>query len=117
MEDASSHNINQENIIENKINLTRFDFSLFYVLILNKICSLKNQILRRKLKIFFLQRDILEKEYSYRENRLSKIKNVFIMKENKNIFYESNANNIKKRKNNIKDTNIAIKYYILKFLK
>jgi len=100
----SSHKINHEKDIENKINFNRFNFSSIYIFIKNNINSLKNLILRRKKEVLFFKK----------ENELSEVENeAIIIKKNSKINNKRTQNHIKKRKNSIQNTNTIIRYYIL----
>ena len=117
MEDRASHNINQENDIENKINFNRFDIAFLYIIIIDKIISLKNRILRRKEKVLIFQRYIHGNKFPYLENGLFKVKiesiMIIIKMAYKKINYKIKDNQVKKRKNNIKNKNTIIRYYII----
>ena len=121
----SSHKINHEKDIENKINFNRFNISLLYIFIINIINSLENLFLRRKEKVLFLLKETKEKDFPDFENAPSKVEKESIMilkiKKYNNINNQRIQNHIKKRKNNIQNANTIIRYYILinliKFIK
>ena len=102
MAESSSHKTNRENVIENKINFNKFDITLLYIIIIDKIISLKNLILRNKEKVLFFQRDVQENEFPCLENGLFKIKNasimILIIKKNKIINNKRKENKIKKER-------------------
>ena len=79
MAESSSIKINQENDIENKINFIRFGIVLLYILIIDKISSLKSLILGKEETVLFFQRKIQGKELHCLENGFFEVKNKSIM--------------------------------------